>query len=1356
MERQQILNIVLLAAFFNTIVLVVSECDDADTKKHSCVSDGKTIMICYDGTTNVTGNDVLCMHDNECNTTYKDDVCGKCDHNPDQYPYKSQYKDCTGVCYEPDEMSSMKKVDKCGVCGGTNSTCNPTVTHLDIVLLPDTANITFNITGKALVTSDVQILLLTSADSREKREATSAMEFPETSADNAMLTDTGESTDRKRVKRRVKTVEMVLDIVKVFDETTMEIRVHNINAGTCEVGARSGDDGEDFVNHTGPVLTVYAELDYTIASMSPTEQDLDDTKEVTVTLQLETTSKDLSMGSIYDITQQFKCYFSGSMDVTLTSAAHSSAVGTFDSSTSALECSLRIPDSSKATWVCPSFNNIHLVGCLRIAFYERAPVPVEDTLFFIETADGLYVDFDKAVSFSTGEPCSVYFTEISTLGADPRCYFNEEGNRLSVMFGDGNTVSPDDTLELKAGLMPPDGEFKRQSQAVTLTLKVSLVTWNVTDHIDIATLGAWPEMLTASAESPINLNIEEVNRPNDRSPKSIIWTVNGAEQDSAKDKFKLELDVSETGEYKIMVSATDFLGGESVIRHTINKTDLDMPTVVFTDGRFIIHPNEDFTISTTIQYPRDGSSATDYNFQWKRNGTNVNGKYSYQSSKGEITIEMCGETFKYILVVSSMNDNSNSIEYSKTLLVECRDPVARISGNDMINVDVSQKDVTLFGSSSYDPDGGNVSYKWACSSSGDTDCIAKVTSSKSSSTTLSTVTISPSKMKAGKKYTISLTVSVEKTNVTYSNEDDVILAAQAGDKPVIRWVTDRTKFRHDVQIMVKAYVGTDVTVEWAFRDDLALYDWVDATNTTTGKASKVTDGYSWYTIRPGALKPGSRYKIQLNVTAKTQLYSINEYDVYIYELLRGCSVDVSTMAELEQSSVSLSNCAQDPGVTLWSTTCTAGDRELHLYSATSALYFTFIVPVFKQGVTSVFLRCKILDSIGNSLSVNSTEVAIIKAVQDKTVAQTVESLKQTGDLLGALALMSEMAEDEEDEADHLFNNQAVGLIRQIVSGDPSNDDIQRSLKSFGRLKVEKVEKQETEGLANNLVSMLDKLCRADKQSKAIAFNVDQIKKILQNTKRLMESTKKLGPLYRVAEDKLACIKIKLMQEGDFESVELENGGKHKYLVNALDDLEVFDLDLEFPEELKSKYRDQWSCGSSQKCNNVALKIEEYLSEPPDLAFGRADKECSKYVYVDLFNPLSGERISVYNLEGTVNMNLGTQCPRGQCWYYDDFLKRYSQVGVTTATGKDGSIMCQSHHLTAFTVRSEPELYQGLNLPYIICVCVGCVFLLISAAVLLKLFLVIKHRANAVDDETQLDLDEMPNYKDDYPLKKRTY
>lgn len=90
---------------------------------------------------------------------------------------------------------------------------------------------------------------------------------------------------------------------------------------------------------------------------------------------------------MYSFTLSISLFYLGSADVTLASETQLLATGTY--SGNKLECDLDIPDVSKAMWLCPSFNQIHLLNCRNITFYERAPMPVENTLIF--TTSGKFI-----------------------------------------------------------------------------------------------------------------------------------------------------------------------------------------------------------------------------------------------------------------------------------------------------------------------------------------------------------------------------------------------------------------------------------------------------------------------------------------------------------------------------------------------------------------------------------------------------------------------------------------------------------------------------------------------------------------------------------------------------------------------------------------------------------------------------------------------------------------------------------------------------------------------------------------------------------------------------------------------------
>jgi len=62
-----------------------------------------------------------------------------------------------------------------------------------------------------------------------------------------------------------------------------------------------------------------------------------------------------------------------------------------------------------------------------------------------------------------------------------------------------------------------------------------------------------------------------------------------------------------------------------------------------------------------------------------------------------------------------------------------------------------------------------------------------------------------------------------------------------------------------------------------------------------------------------------------------------------------------------------------------------------------------------------------------------------------------------------------------------------------------------------------------------------------------------------------------NPAYRKMQDLAACVRLRRMRNEDSAVVELAPQSKTWYLVNALDDLSEFGLDISFPEDLRTKY-----------------------------------------------------------------------------------------------------------------------------------------------------------------------------------------
>lgn len=68
---------------------------------------------------------------------------------------------------------------------------------------------------------------------------------------------------------------------------------------------------------------------------------------------------------------------------------------------------------------------------------------------------------------------------------------------------------------------------------------------------------------------------------------------------------------------------------------------------------------------------------------------------------------------------------------------------------------------------------------------------------------------------------------------------------------------------------------------------------------------------NYWLINSGVLKPGSQYKMELNVS-KGELVTTEEYDIYIYEYLRGCEVETRPMVEIEEVDKNTLQCKSLP------------------------------------------------------------------------------------------------------------------------------------------------------------------------------------------------------------------------------------------------------------------------------------------------------------------------------------------------------------------------------------------------------------------------------------------------------------
>ncbi|WAR03183.1 hypothetical protein MAR_009741 [Mya arenaria] len=302
--------------------------------------------------------------------------------------------------------------------------------------------------------------------------------------------------------------------------------------------------------------------------------------------------------------------------------------------------------------------------------------------------------------------------------------------------------------------------------------------------------------------------------------------------------------------------------------------------------------------------------------------------------------------------------------------------------------------------------------------------------------------------------------------------------------------------------------------------------------------------------------------------------------------------------------------------------------------------------------------------------VETTHEHVVNADVNQHTQDIVEELEQQDDLLNAIEIMAASPPTKSD-LQHSLQTRAVGHIERLLTKDPSPGDM-----------------------------------------------------LLQTAKDMSHLRGGKNPDYRKMDDLVTCINIRRMRNEDVSCFDTPDSS-HCFLVNALDDVGEF-LNVKFPEEMmETKYRDLWNCGVDQVCHGVGIKYEKYPTEPPDLLVRRSDTECATYTYLDLYNQLTGTRIPVKDLAGVIEITIGeTACPRPECYFYDEFNKRFSTEGVITKL-INKTLVCETNHLTGFTLRSKPPLYDGFNMPYVVtCVVVALVFafafvLLVRAFIILN-------------------------------------
>ncbi|WAR03188.1 hypothetical protein MAR_009746 [Mya arenaria] len=1156
------------------------------------------------GSSRLDADDVLCWLEWNCDSTWQSDTCGNCDQNPSQYPGGSRYKDCAGNCFDSYDDKTMTTLDKCGVCDGDEVTCDPEVL---------TSSLTFGASSDDLSPVVTLAILLKGAGAMLPRGAGES---------RRMGTRTDALPKHRRRRAENKIVQKEATIVHIEDATNMTITVPPLEPGRYEIGARVGPDGEDYNDVTGPEIRIYDPSVFSTDGISPRDLNYIGLVSLSVSLTIVDESTTISVQDIYVVDPKVYCFTADTANSDISAATETVVVDDYSNKTGLWNCTITVPGESKAMWVCATLDRLHTIGCEAVHFYEQAPAVIDNEAIFSAMGDSLKIAFNKRVENSPADGCDAYFDDTSAFGGPAVCRFNAEATELTVKFGDGSTILPD-------GLQPEAGQFKRSTPNITLNL-VSRLGEDVPNAIQIAKRGFWPTTLTLEAQGNVTLEIVIVFAPGDRQPTSVVWTLNGAVVEAVADEMEMTVNITSGNQFNVTVTAKDFLNGTAFINHTIWKVDIALPNVILKpagvlflpSGWIQIYPNTAFGIGTRIEYTStDGSGLDAFRFRWRRDGIIVPGEYRHIAKKTDITINMCGDEVVYSLEVALIEDTSVKVAYEIPFIVGCRNPIPIITGGstNAISAD-SSSSLTLYGSLSYDPDGGLLSYQWSCLT--DTS-------------------------QGGVTYTFTLMVSVEKKDKNYSASKSVVYIVHGSSAPTIRMVTIRHNFRHDRPIMTKAEVSKDVAVAWRFVPNLWDYDWLDADLPAVGRASNLTaDWFTWYTIQPGALTPGRKYKMEVKaINAGNKVETTHEHVV------------------------------------------------------------------------------NIRDSLGHSLSVTSNTVNVnMQADVNQHTQDIVEELEQQDDLLNAIEIMAASPPTESD-LQHSLQTRAVGHIERLLTKDPSPQDMRAIVNVVSRLNLGSIRKYEKGKLYEQLLEILRSLCATATDSSAASLTQQEVQKVLQTAKDMSHLRGGKNPDYRKMDDLVTCINIRRMRNEDVSCFDTPDSS-HCFLVNALDDVGEF-LNVKFPEEMmETKYRDLWNCGVDQVCHGVGIKYEKYPTEPPDLLVRRSDTECAIYTYLDLYNQLTGTRIPVKDLAGVIEITIGeTACPRPECYFYDEFNKRFSTEGVITKL-LNKTLVCETNHLSGFTLRSKPPLYDGFNMPYVVTCVVGALVFAFAFVLLVRAFIIL--------------------------------
>ncbi|XP_072031504.1 uncharacterized protein [Amphiura filiformis] len=1273
----------------------------------------------------------------------------------------SKQMDCHGTCHRPGTRPAIKaRMNECGFCVGGETgleltegmnACDQCLNMLNDTNVNETLSC-MGCDGVAKSGKEFDACGVCGGDGSNciAVEAVSPSAVKENSPTKVVLSGAG--FDKKSQLKCVFIVsggaQYSFDMTDRVSRQEMACEV-NLGAGVYEVAVeRDGTLNQDD-SDSGPILTVFQ--DTVILEMTPTDIDLgEDTFEAFLTADV---------GAFTNLKEIGKPFIIAEGDAIKSSGERFLIPGKFATDVdNELQFIAPVPDHSMRVHVWGSLDGINKLSMgtagsvegFSITFWAEEPMFTK--LQLDSNGASLTAGFDLRVAYKSLSSCNDIFQYTTKLGQGARCIWKGP-KRLKIVIGKGNNlIVVGDELTLKTGAVKTFG------QDYSYTAEGSQTVVGPRRSVSVRARLVGTERITSCGEVRLTARKSKGGAGRDMT---YSWSVSSSADvtaiaallagvtgpDFTMDGTFMDADTV----YTFEVTVTNFLGSSDFDSVEVSRSATATPEVeIIPRGVDIANAlvSEKFKLTAEVTFYSDCVPPGATVFAWSvdndqvpLNLRTINRRTLFVDANSLPG----GENVTFTVKIYKESDPDKFVEQSIQISTRFSDLLTVIEGGSELTIGRDAGNVTIDGSSSFDPDdvAMDMTYEWLCEQVTDgTACwsykigeegqfILSEAASSQAILQYDALAMEPDKM-----YTFTLVTS----KGSRSSSSSVNVLSMNGDPPRVNIKPIEGKIRSDRIFSLKAKIQHTSTVSeftWTTADtDIASADGEDEAfayldlnddqnlvSPSTLMAVDETHSVTFLSIKRGKLTPGSAYMFQLNVTTVDGLYGLAKIALHILSEVTSCSFGltggVNEYTELDQVEIVIENCAADDTAypLTYQLFVENDDGGLEAFTERqSEPRITGIGKPAREGTSINTLVAKVCDTYRSCTSF----------AQDFTVTP-----KESFSIEEAQELKATLVEEEIFKQNYMAALVNYNTISEKV-------DISGNITAQSERR-RRAAASETSAQATEQLELMELILSSTVLDTATAqLTIDQLSAItatdmtLEDQDRLLDVVIQLVEVFKDSEESISesgvetvlALAAAIAQDMDpqynaalFAKIETIEGAMSVSMLSQLvvggspietiGEFSVTSIQraiptgvfhskssggvaINFGADIASRFGADWVC-STGSCTGVAIRYDHFETSADFLSVTDEDKNnrAADIISISILDPESGEEIIIEDLTDPISINMTLTLPKTnrfyECSFWNATLSQWSTEGIATVEHSATDFECLSTHLTQFTV-----------------------------------------------------------------------